>query len=169
MTELCFSTVSALLEATLPCASYNSSSSLILSCPVQRWLQRTMCVAFFMALFAGLFQASVYGTGDLDVIYVYEFIIKTLGCLLLACSANVMKTLFAKLLSNHFYRDSYFEKMQDALCKASLAKPSTRMEGVLSCVDITAAPCAASVLLLPAAQVISAAMRNLPSICSHTV
>lgn len=85
-----------------------------------------MCVGFFMALFAGLFQASIYGTGDLDVIYVYEFIIKTLGCLLLACSANVLKTLFAKLLSNHFYRDSYFEKMQDALCKASLAHCSPR-------------------------------------------
>ena len=81
-----------------------------------------MCVGFFMALFAGLFQASIYGTGDLDVIYVYEFIIKTLGCMLLACSANVLKTLFAKLLSNHFYRDSYFEKMQDALCKVSPAE-----------------------------------------------
>jgi len=76
-------------------------------------------VAFFMGLFAGLFQSSVYGTGDIDVIFVYEFIIKTLGCVLLACSANVLKTLFAKLLSNHFYRDSYFEKMQDALCKVS--------------------------------------------------
>ena len=72
-----------------------------------------------MGLFAGLFQSSVYGTGDIDVIFVYEFIIKTLGCVLLACSANVLKTLFAKLLSNHFYRDSYFEKMQDALCKGS--------------------------------------------------
>ena len=86
-----------------------------------------MCVGFFMALFAGLFQASIYGTGDLDVVYVYEFIIKTLGCVLLACSANVLKTLFAKLLSNHFYRDSYFEKMQDALCKASPAELTHRM------------------------------------------
>ena len=92
-------------------------------------------MGFFMALFAGLFQASIYGTGDLDVIYVYEFIIKTLGCVLLACSANVMKTLFAKLLSNHFYRDSYFEKMQDALCKASLATPSLNGKVHVLCQD----------------------------------
>ena len=94
---------------------------------MQRWLQRTICVAFFMGLFAGLFQSSVYETGDVDVIFVYEFIIKTLGCVLLACSANVLKTLFAKLLSNHFYRDSYFEKMQDALCKASHSNLVTRI------------------------------------------
>ncbi len=90
-------------------------SSLTHHSRAQRWLQRTMCVGFFMALFAGLFQASIYGTGDLDVVYVYEFIIKTLGCVLLACSANVLKTLFAKLLSNHFYRDSYFERCRTPL------------------------------------------------------
>ena len=72
-----------------------------------------------MALFAGLFQASVYSTRDKDVIKAYGFIMKLLGCILLACSANVLKTLCAKLLSNHFYQDSYFEKMQDALCKVS--------------------------------------------------
>lgn len=44
---------------------------------------------------------------------------KTAGCILLACSANVLKTLAAKLMSNHFYRDSYFDKMQDALCKVT--------------------------------------------------
>jgi hypothetical protein len=70
-----------------------------------------------MALFAGLFQTSVTSTGDTDVIDVYWAIIKTAGCVLLACSANVLKTLVAKLMSNHFYRDSYFDKMQDALCK----------------------------------------------------
>ena len=86
-----------------------------------------MCVGFFMALFAGLFQASVNSTGDQDVIGVYWAIIKTLGCILLACSANVLKTLFAKLLSSHFYRDSYFEKMQDALCKVSLASAASRL------------------------------------------
>ncbi len=36
-------------------------------------------MAFFMGLFAGLFQSSVYETGDVDVIFVYEFIIKTAG------------------------------------------------------------------------------------------
>lgn len=76
-------------------------------------------MGFFMALFAGLFQASVYSKRDKDVINAYEFIIKLLGCIFLACSANVLKTLCAKLLSNHFYQDSYFEKMQNALCKVS--------------------------------------------------
>ncbi len=83
----------------------------------QKWLQRTLCVAFFMALFAGLFQQSVNQTKDPDLIDAYWIIMKTAGCILLACSANVLKTLFAKLMSNHFYRDSYFDKMQDALCK----------------------------------------------------
>ena len=76
-------------------------------------------MGFFMALFAGLFQASVYSTRDNDVINAYQFMIKLLGCIMLACSVNVLKTLCAKLLSNHFYQDSYFEKMQDALCKVS--------------------------------------------------
>lgn len=87
------------------------------SCALQKWLQRTLCVAFFMGLFAGLFQTSVNNTGDVDVINAYWGILKTAGCILLACSANVLKTLVAKLMSNHFYRDSYFDKMQDALCK----------------------------------------------------
>ncbi|BDA50989.1 Mechanosensitive ion channel protein 4 [Coccomyxa sp. Obi] len=84
---------------------------------LRRWLQRTLCVAFFMGLFAGLFQQSVNRTADQDLVAAYWIIMKTAGCILLACSANVLKTLIAKLMSNHFYRDSYFEKMQDALCK----------------------------------------------------
>ncbi|KAK9902061.1 hypothetical protein WJX75_002988 [Coccomyxa subellipsoidea] len=84
---------------------------------LRKWLQRTLCVALFMALFAGLFQQSVNRTGDPDLIDAYWIIMKTAGCILLACSANVLKTLAAKLMSNHFYRDSYFDKMQDALCK----------------------------------------------------
>lgn len=96
-----------------------SLGSKSLVCCAQKWLQRTLCVALFMALFAGLFQQSVNRTGDPDLIDAYWIIIKTAGCILLACSANVLKTLAAKLMSNHFYRDSYFDKMQDALCKVS--------------------------------------------------
>ncbi len=86
-------------------------------------------MGFFMALFAGLFQASVHRMRDKDVINAYEFIVKLLSCILLACSANVVKTLCAKLLSNHFYQDSHFKKMQDALCKVrSFLAPSRKRQ-----------------------------------------
>ena len=34
---------------------------------------------------------------------------------------NVVKTLFAKMMSSHYYKASQFEKLQDALKKARLA------------------------------------------------
>lgn len=86
-------------------------------CYSQRWLQRTLCIAFFMALFAGLFQQSVYDSGNDNVIEAYWLLMKSFACVALSCVASVLKTLFAKLMSNHFYKDSYCDKMQDALCK----------------------------------------------------
>ena len=83
----------------------------------QRWLQRTLCVVFFMSLFAGLFQQSVYNSGSDSVIEAYWLLMKTFACVALSCVTSVLKTLFAKLMSNHFYKDSYCDKMQDALCK----------------------------------------------------
>lgn len=88
---------------------------------LQRWLQRTLCVAYFMALFAGLFQQSVYNASNVNVEEAYWLIMKTSACMLLSCIANVAKTLAAKLMSNHFYKDSYCDKMQDALCKVSFS------------------------------------------------
>ena len=49
---------------------------------------------------------------------VYWALLQGLCCVLLFCAGNVLKTLLAKLLSSHFYKASYFAKMQDALRKA---------------------------------------------------
>jgi hypothetical protein len=86
----------------------------------QRWLQRTLCAGFFMALFAGLFQRFVYDKASYSysLELAYWLIMKTSACVLLSFLANVLKTLAAKLMSSHFYKDSYCDKMQDALCKA---------------------------------------------------
>ena len=70
-----------------------------------------------MALFAGLFQQSVYNSGSGNVIDAYWLLMKSFACVTLSSITNVLKTLFAKLMSNHFYKDSYCDKMQDALCK----------------------------------------------------
>ena len=41
---------------------------------------------------------------------------------------NVIKTLFAKMMSSHYYKASQFEKLQDALKKARLALPCARLQ-----------------------------------------
>jgi hypothetical protein len=45
---------------------------------------------------------------------------QTLVCLTLFTAANVLKTLLAKVMSSTFHKRAYFDKMQDALQKASL-------------------------------------------------
>ena len=39
---------------------------------------------------------------------------------------NVVKTLFAKMMSSHYYKASQFEKLQDALKKARAAARALR-------------------------------------------
>ena len=55
-----------------------------------------------------------------DVQLAYVIVLKTLVCLTLFASGNVVKTLLAKLLASHFHRRAFFDKMQDALQKVSL-------------------------------------------------
>ena len=49
-------------------------------------------------------------------------------CLALGSSANVIKTLLAKLLASQFHRRAHFDKMQDALQKARNSIPEKNKE-----------------------------------------
>ena len=44
---------------------------------------------------------------------------QVLICIVLAASADLLKVLCAKMMASHFHRKAHFEKMQDAINKAS--------------------------------------------------
>eukprot|EP00884_Botryococcus_braunii_P003244 jgi/Botrbrau1/12920/Bobra.92_1s0001.2 len=83
---------------------------------IRVWLDRSIRLALILLVFGLMFRTHA-DTGEAIVSQVYWIVIRVLSCAFLACIANVVKTLLAKLLSTRFYKASYFEKMEEALKK----------------------------------------------------
>lgn len=81
--------------------------------PVSRCLRACLALLLFLVAFADGREREEY------VQLAWSLCIKLLICFILFCLANVVKTLLAKLLSSHFHKRAHFDKMRDALNKAS--------------------------------------------------
>ncbi|KAK9829569.1 hypothetical protein WJX72_006541 [[Myrmecia] bisecta] len=81
---------------------------------MRKGVERLLRAGLIIGIFAAIFQdrARVRGVRD-----VYTVLLRLLCCIVLFASANVVKTLLAKLMSSHFYQETHFQKMQDALRK----------------------------------------------------
>ena len=77
-----------------------------------------MRVALLIPLFVGCFYTK--NNENTHVQSVFRTLARLLGCLLLFCFANVLKTLVAKIMASHFHKEAHFEKMQEALQKVGL-------------------------------------------------
>lgn len=50
---------------------------------------------------------------------VYMFGLQVLVCIFLWLVVDVIKTMMAKLMANHFHQETYFQRMQEALRKVT--------------------------------------------------
>lgn len=67
-------------------------------------------------LLASIFQAYAYSSSP-KVHTFYVSLLRVFCCLTLFAAGMILKTLAAKILSSHFNKSSFFDKMQDALRK----------------------------------------------------
>ena len=81
---------------------------------LQTWFERTMRIGLITILLAAIFHGHSPQT-DKNA----ASLLRTFGCLTLFSAGMVLKTLAAKILSSHFNKASFFDKMQDALRKVS--------------------------------------------------
>lgn len=52
-----------------------------------------------------------------ELLYTYKTVLKILFCMLLFCTADLIKAALAKMVAGHFHSSLHFSKMQDALNK----------------------------------------------------
>lgn len=69
-------------------------------------------------LLASIFQDYAHDSSK-NVHTFYTTILRVFCCLTLFAAGMILKTLAAKILSSHFNKSSFFDKMQDALRKVS--------------------------------------------------
>lgn len=87
---------------------------------LQVWFERTVRIGLISILLAATFQPYAY-SGDDTVHRFYRTLLRIACCAVLFSFGMVLKTLGAKMLSSNFNKNSFFDKMQDALRKV---KPS---------------------------------------------
>ena len=99
--------------AYIPCDPILGCKGLFVG--VQHWTSLMLLTGLIMSLYAGLIESYTQrSVQSAKVRKDYLHLLRWMGCLLLLCCANVLKTLIAKMLSCHFYCSGYFDKMQDA-------------------------------------------------------
>ena len=85
---------------------------------LQDWFERTVRIGLITILLAAVFQNYAYAAkGNIAVFY--RTLLRLFCCATLFSFGMILKTLAAKMLSSHFNKSSYFDKMQDALRKVS--------------------------------------------------
>ena len=72
-------------------------------------------------LLAAIFQDYAHNNTK-NVRTFYTTLLRIFCCLTLFAAGMILKTLAAKILSSHFNKSSFFDKMQDALRKVSMTK-----------------------------------------------
>ena len=87
---------------------------------MQTWFERTLRMGLLTVLLVAIFQSTAHSTGHKNLLY-YTTTLRLFCCATLFSAGMILKTLVAKMLSSHFNKSSFFDKMQDALRKASLA------------------------------------------------
>lgn len=87
---------------------------------LQTWFERTLRMGLITILLAAIFQGPAHSVGH-SSLTVYNTLLRLACCATLFAAGMVLKTLAAKMLSSHFNKASYFDKMQDALRKVGSA------------------------------------------------
>lgn len=81
----------------------------------KKYLSRLIKGALVCGLFAAIFSGQSNNNPTVHKIYI--IIIKVLVCIFLWLVVDVIKTMMAKLMANHFHQETYFQRMQEALRK----------------------------------------------------
>lgn len=85
---------------------------------LQTWFERTVRMGLITVLLAAIFQDYARNQSR-NVRTFYYTLLRIFCCLTLFAAGMIIKTLAAKMLSSHFNKSSFFDKMQDALRKVS--------------------------------------------------
>ncbi len=109
------------------------------ACMLQKYLSRLFKGALVCGLFAAIFKGQSNNNPTLHKIYI--IIIKVLVCIFLWLVVDVIKTMMAKLMANHFHQETYFQRMQEALRKVPTAFHCQQYVSLLT------TPCHACMLL----------------------
>ena len=89
---------------------------------MQTWFERTLRMGLITVLLASIFQSYAHNQSK-QVYTFYATLLRIFCCLTLFAAGMIFKTLAAKMLSSHFNKSSFFDKMQDALRKVRLILP----------------------------------------------
>jgi hypothetical protein len=85
--------------------------------PAARLIRTCLLIGLYLWIFSDGEEAS----WPPELLLTYRTVLKGLLCLLLFCTADLMKATLAKTVSGHFHTSLHFMKMQDALNKARTA------------------------------------------------
>ena len=91
----------------------------------QKPAARLIRTCLLIGLYLWIFSDGEEQTWPPELLLTYQTVLKALLCLLLFCTADLIKAMLAKTVSGHFHTSLHFMKMQDALNKVRMAGPSS--------------------------------------------